>query len=94
MRQLITFNTANGEDTTLLYFTQECRFFTQRSGNGHAQYNFIHVVCQLGRRSIKIKFNLWLPIFLENMRRIWRFERDIFGVDALDLETHFVVVLF
>jgi hypothetical protein len=31
----------------------------------------------LGRCGIQIKFNLWLPVFLENVRRIWRFKRDI-----------------
>jgi hypothetical protein len=38
------------------------------------QYDFIHVICQLGRCGIQIKFNLWLPVFLENVRRIWRFK--------------------
>jgi hypothetical protein len=88
------FDTADGEDTALLYFAQERSFFAQRSRYGDTQHHFIHVISQLGGCGIKIKFNLWLPIFLENMRRIWRFERDILGVDTLDLESHFSVILF
>jgi hypothetical protein len=94
MRHLVTFDAADGEDATLLYFAQECSFFAQRSSNGHTQYDFVHIIRQLSGCGIKIKFNLWLPIFLENVWRIWRFERDILGVDALDLESHFGVVLF
>ena len=48
MRHLVAFNTADGEDTALLYFTQECSIFAQRGGHGHTQYDFIHVISQLG----------------------------------------------
>ena len=90
MRHLVAFDAADGEDAALLYFTQERGFFAQRGGHGHTQYNFIHVICQLGRCGIQIKFNLWLPVFLENVRRIWRFKNEtIFRVDALDLENSF-----
>ena len=94
MRHLSPFNTTDGENTALLNFAQERSFFTQGSRYGDTQHYFIHVICQLGRCGIKIKFNLWLPIFLENMRCIWRFERHILGINTLDLESHFSVILF
>ena len=94
MRHLITFDAADGEDAALLYFAQECSLFAQRSGYGNTQYDFIHIFRQLGGSSIQIKFNLWLPVFLENMWRIWCFVGDVFGVNALDLESHLGVVLF
>ncbi|VTP62096.1 Uncharacterised protein [Leclercia adecarboxylata] len=92
MRHLITFDAADGEDAALLYFAQECSLFAQRSGYGNTQYDFIHIFRQLGGSSIQIKFNLWLPVFLENMWRIWCFVGDVFGVNALDLEV--ISVLF
>ena len=94
MRHLVAFDAADGEDTALLNFAQECSLFAQRGGHGDTQYDFIHIIRQLGGCGIQIKFNLWLPVFLENVRRIWRFKRDIFGVDALDLENHFIIALF
>lgn len=36
------------EKIPLLYFTQESRLFAQRGGHGHTQYDFIHVISQLG----------------------------------------------
>nr|AAA83908.1 ORF; putative [Escherichia coli] len=94
MRHLGAFDTRDGENTALLNFTQERGFFAQRGRYGNTQYHFVYVICQLGRCRIQIKFNFWLPIFLENVRRVRRFERDILGINTLDLESHFSVVLF
>ncbi len=66
----------------------------QRSGHGHTQHHFINAFSQLGGGGIQIKFNFRLPVFLENLRRVRRFKRDIFGIDTLDLEGHFGAVLF
>jgi hypothetical protein len=70
------------------------RFLRPESGYGHAQHHFIHAFSQLAGSGIQIKFNFRLPVFLENLRRVRRFKRDIFGVDALNLESHFGAVLF
>ena len=84
----------DGENTALLNFTQERGFFAQGGRYGNTQYHFVNVICQLRRCRIQIKFNFWLPIFLENVRRVRRFERNILGINTLDLESHFGVVLF
>ena len=94
MSHLSPFDTFDGEDTRLLSFTQECGLFAQRRRYGDTQHHFIHTFSQLVGSGIKIKFNLWLPIFLENMRCIRRFKGNVFGIDALNLESHFCVVLF
>ena len=94
VRHLGTVDAFDGENTALLNFTQECGFFAQRGGYGYAQHHFIHAFSQLAGSRIQIKFNFRLPIFLENLRRVRRFKRDIFGVDALNLESHFGAVLF
>ena len=94
MCHLGAFDTRDGENTALLNFTQERGFFAQGGRYGNTQYHFVYVICQLGRCRIQIKFNFWLPIFLENVRRVRRFERDILGLNTLDLESHFSVVLF
>ncbi|MNP84065.1 hypothetical protein D3C76_1832030 [compost metagenome] len=74
MCQLRAFDTGDGEDTCLLNFTQECGFFTQRGGNGNAQYHFVDVVCQVAGSRIQIELNFWLPFLLEYLRSVWRFE--------------------
>ena len=94
MRHLGAFDAVDGENTALLYFTEERGFFAQRSGHGHTQHHFINAFSQLGGGGIQIKFNFRLPVFLENLRRVRRFKRDIFGIDTLDLEGHFGAVLF
>lgn len=83
MCHLGAFDTRDGENTALLNFTQERGFFAQRGRYGNTQYHFVYVICQLGRCRIQIKFNFWLPIFLENVRRVRRFERDILGINTL-----------
>ena len=80
VRHLGAFDAVDGENTALLYFTEERGFFAQRSGHGHTQHHFINA--------------FRLPVFLENLRRVRRFKRDIFGIDTLDLEGHFGAVLF
>ncbi len=81
-----TFNTADGENTDLLNFAQERGFFPEGSRYGNAaQLHKRHP--PLGRCRIKIGFNTRLPIFLENMRCVWRFETSQY--EPLDLESHF-----
>lgn len=88
------FDVVDGENIVLLYFIEECGFFVQCSGYGYMQYYFINVFSQLGGGGIQIKFNFWLLVFLENLWCVWCFKRDIFGIDMLDLEGYFGVVLF
>lgn len=53
MRHLVTFDAADGEDTALLNFAQERSFFAQRGGHGDTQYDFIHIIRQLGGCGIR-----------------------------------------
>ena len=94
MRHLVAVNAVDREDAALLYFTQERGFFAQRSGYGYAQHHFVDAFSQLAGSGVQIKFNFRLPVFLENLRRIWRFKGNILGIDTLDLESHFGAVLF
>lgn len=94
MCYLGVFDICDGENIVLLNFIQECGFFVQGGCYGNTQYYFVYVICQLGRCCIQIKFNFWLLIFLENVWCVWCFERDIFGINMLDLESYFSVVLF
>lgn len=74
VRHLGAFDAVDGENTALLYFTEERGFFAQRSGHGHTQHHFINAFSQLGGGGIQIKFNFRLPVFLENLRRVRRFK--------------------
>ncbi len=94
MCHLRSFDTADGENTGLLNFTQESGLFAHSCGYSHTKYHFVNFVSQLRRCSIQVQLNVRFPLFLENLRGIWRFKGDIFSEYALNLELHFVGVVF
>lgn len=84
----------DGEDTSLLYFAQEGGFGFQFASYGQGQDNLVHVLSQDVGLGIHIQLDVRLPLFLEDVRGIRRFERDILGVNTLDVEfrLYFLVV--
>ena len=42
---------------------------------------------------VQIQLNFRFPLFLKNRRRIWRFKRNVFGVNALIEENVYEIVL-
>ena len=64
-------------------FSQKCNVVTDFVGRSDFQNNFIGVVFKLFVLDVQVKVQLWLPLFAENFRCIWRFKRNIFSVDAL-----------
>ena len=94
MSQLRLRQVADGEDTGLLNFTQEGRFGFQLAGHGQGQYHFIDTVGQDVGLGVHVQLDVRLPLFLEDVRGIRRFEGDVLGVDALDVEfrLYFLVV--
>src|SRR5450830_470614 len=84
--QLFCRNVASFEDTSLLAFYQERDFVFDFGGDGDGHGRFEDTVSQWLGADVQRDFDGWGFLFQEDAWRVRLFQRQIFQVDALDLE--------
>ncbi|ABC28220.1 conserved hypothetical protein [Hahella chejuensis KCTC 2396] len=86
LRQLLRAQTVDHEYAGLLHFDNKRSLISQFGGDGQGQNDFPLVVADFLVFGVQVHVDLWLPLGLENRRRVWRFERKVFQINTLQRE--------